>query len=104
MTLGKQLNKTPEGYKLCRKNTAIKVLHFLLACPFYKAAGQEINVIRGQKVENAVNAISNHTDKITKQLERLQPSLFLKKNTNKRVIFHEVLKLIYYFLKTQLKL
>lgn len=59
------------------KNT-IKVLHFLHACPFYKAAGQEINVIRGQKVENVVNGISNHTDKITKQLERSQPSLFLK--------------------------
>lgn len=40
------------------KNTAIKVLHLLLACPFYKAAGQEINAIRGQKVENAVNGVS----------------------------------------------
>lgn len=80
MGLEKQLSKScPKGNKLCRKNNAIKVLHFLLACPCCKAAGQEIDVIRGQKVENAVNGMSNHPDKITKQLERLQPSLFLQK-------------------------
>lgn len=42
-----------KGNKIHRK-THIKVLHFLLICPFYKAEGQEINVVSCQ-VENAVN-------------------------------------------------
>lgn len=78
MTLGKQFNKScPEGNKLCRKKH-YQSSSFPACLPLLQFAGQETNVIRGQKVENVVNGISNHTDKITKQLERLQPSLFLK--------------------------
>lgn len=59
VTLGKKLNKIlhkENGKKKIEKNTAIKILHFLLACLFYKAAGQEINVTSCQ-VKNTVNGM-----------------------------------------------
>ena len=59
MTLEKKLNKScPKGNKLHKKPHCYQSSSPQFACPFYKAAGQEINAIRGQKVENAVNGVS----------------------------------------------
>ena len=69
-----------EKKKKTRKNTVIEVLHFLLAWPSNKAAGQEINAIRCQELSWKRCwwlFASNLSNKTTKHLEKKKNATFL---------------------------
>ena len=94
---GKEAQKfSRRGYKIHRKNTAIKVFHFLLCCPFYKVSGQEISEVCRQ-TENAIHWYLLLITTTELPVEKNATFLFLKKiytqTTNCSLSFNTILSL-----------